>query len=137
MNFGKKLKEQRTKHNYTQAELAEKLNVSLRTINNYENYNRYPKQRDVYYRLAEIFSVDVNYFLSENTEFVIAAHEKYGPRSAKQAAELIDEVNGLFAGGQLAEEDIDNMMMAIQKAYWIAKENNRKYTPKKYRNNTI
>lgn len=34
----------------------------------------------------------------------------------------------------MAEEDMDIMMQAIQQAYWIAKEKNRKFTPKKYRN---
>ena len=43
------------------------------------------------------------------------------------------EVTGLFAGGELADEDLDEMMKGIQEAYWIAKENNKKYTPKKYR----
>ena len=40
---------------------------------------------------------------------------------------------GLFAGGELADEDLDEMMKGIQEAYWIAKEKNKKYTPKKYR----
>ena len=43
------------------------------------------------------------------------------------------EVTGLFAGGELADEDLDEMMKGIQEAYWIAKEKNKKYTPKKYR----
>ena len=32
----------------------------------------------------------------------------------------------------MAEEDMDVMMRAIQDAYWVAKENNKKFTPKKY-----
>jgi len=40
----------------------------------------------------------------------------------------------LFAGGELAEDDMDEMMLAIQEAYIIAKKNNKKYTPKKYVN---
>lgn len=56
----------------------------------------------------------------------------YGSRGKQQAHALIAEVSGLFAGGDIAEEDMDEMMKAIQDAYWIAKENNRKYTPKKY-----
>ena len=46
---------------------------------------------------------------------------------------LVDELTGLFSGGQMAEEDMDELMLAIQKAYIIAKEDSRKYTPKKYR----
>jgi len=31
---------------------------------------------------------------------------------------------------------MDEMMLAIQEAYVIAKKNNKKYTPKKYRRST-
>ena len=40
------------------------------------------------------------------------------------------KLTGLFSGGELAEEDMDELMLAIQKAYEIAKENNRKYARK-------
>ena len=45
----------------------------------------------------------------------------------------MEELTGLFSGGHMAEEDMDELMLAIQKAYVIAKENARKYVPKKYR----
>ena len=64
---------------------------------------------------------------------VAQAAEKYGAKGAKQAQQLTEEVTGLFAGGDMAEEDMDLMMKAIQDAYWIAKEKNKKFTPKKYR----
>lgn len=41
------------------------------------------------------------------------------------------EVTGLFAGGELDQDDMDEMMKAIQDAYWIAKEKNRKYVSKR------
>ena len=39
----------------------------------------------------------------------------------------------MFAGGELSEQDKDAVMLALQKAYWACKEDNKKYTPKKYR----
>lgn len=57
---------------------------------------------------------------------------QYGSRGVKQAKELLGEVTGLFAGGEMADEDMREMVDAIQEAYLIAKKNNRKYTPKKY-----
>ena len=65
--------------------------------------------------------------------FVIKATEKYGSKGHEQAERLIKEVSGLYAGGELAEEDMEAMMRAFQEAYWKAKEKNRKYVPKKYR----
>ena len=41
-------------------------------------------------------------------------------------------MTGLFAGGEMAEEDMDALMLAVQQAYVDAKRKNRKYTPKKY-----
>ena len=39
----------------------------------------------------------------------------------------------MYAGGDLADEDMDAMMKAIQDAYWIAKKKNLKFVPLKYR----
>ena len=133
MKFCEKVKEARNKAGWKQDELAKAIGVSLRTITNYESGERYPKKREVYYKLADVLKVDVNYLLTEDEEFLIDAEKQYGNRGAKQAKELLAEVSGLFAGGDLADEDLDEMMKGIQEAYWIAKEKNRKYTPKKYR----
>ena len=59
--------------------------------------------------------------------------EKYGARSRRDAQKLVEELTGLFYNGEMMEEDMDELMLAIQKAYVIAKENARKYVPKKYR----
>ena len=118
MRFCEKLKEARTKAGLKQEELAKALGVSLRTITNYESGECYPRKRDIYHKLAELFHTEENYFLNEDEE---------------QAQALVDEVSGLFAGGNIADEDLDVMMKALQDAYWIAKEKNKKFTPKKYR----
>lgn len=133
MRFCEKLKEARTKAGLKQEELAKALGVSLRTITNYESGECYPRKRDIYHKLAELFHTEENYFLNEDEEFLLSAAEKYGAKGAKQAQALVDEVSGLFAGGNIADEDLDGMMKALQDAYWIAKEKNKKFTPKKYR----
>lgn len=83
-------------------------------------------------KIASALEVPVSELLGENGTLVAQAAEKYGSRGAKQAEELMIEVTGLFAGGEMAEEDMDVMMRAITEAYWIAKEKNKKYTPKRY-----
>ena len=42
-------------------------------------------------------------------------------------------MTGMFAGGRLSEEALEGAMKALNDAYWIAKEKNKKYTPKKHR----
>lgn len=81
-------------------------------------------------KMVEILGVDINYLLTENEEFYINANEKYGATGAQQAKALMQEVTGLFAGGELEQDDMDEMMKAIQDAYWIAKEKNKKYASK-------
>ena len=93
----------------------------------------YPKKREIYSKLAELLDVDINYLLTEDEEFTMQAHEKYGARGAKQAQELVNQLGGMFAGGELSEQDMDAVMLSMQKLYWDAKEENKKYTPKKYR----
>lgn len=130
MKFCDKVKKERREKGLTQQQFADMLGVSLRTITNYEKGESYPKQREIYGKMAEILGVDINYLLTENEEFYIRANEKYGTTGAQQAKALMEEVTGLFAGGELDQDDMDEMMKAIQDAYWIAKEKNRKYVSK-------
>jgi hypothetical protein len=59
---------------------------------------------------------------------------EYGPRSAQGATRVLSDVKALFAGGEMADEDMDIFMKAVQDAYWeVKKINKEKYAPKKYR----
>ena len=133
MTFGERIRELRKQKNLSQQEAANELNVSLRTLKNYELDKTLPRTRAIYERIATFYNVDINYLLKEDEQFVVEANERYGARGKRQANELLAEVSGLFAGGEMDEEDMDEMMKAIQDAYWIAKKRNRKSVPKKYR----
>ncbi len=135
MKFGEKLRKYRTAKGLTQAELAKLAGLGLNTISNYESGRTYPQNREVYKTLAGILGVDPDQLHNENDDFMSDVTAQYGSRGAKQARQLLEEVTGLFAGGELADEDMREMVDAIQEAYLLAKKNNRKYTPKKYRKN--
>lgn len=122
MKFSDKIKTLRSHANMTQQELATKLNVTLRTIANYESGVSYPKRREVYSELADILNVNTNYLLTEDEEFIISASEQYGKNGAKQAKLLVSELMALFSGGSLNDEDKDEMMRSLQDAYWISKK---------------
>ncbi len=132
MKFGEKVREERVRRGMTQQALAQEIGVSLRTVTNYETGSMYPKKREVYAKLAMVLEVDVNYLLTENEEFAIQAQERYGTSGARQADALINQMGALFAGGELTATDKDAVMRAMQQIYWDAKEENRKYRPKKY-----
>lgn len=133
MTFGEKVKNERNRLGLNQDELAKKIGVTRRVISSYENDSSRPRGTERYKKLAEAIGVNINYLLSEDEAFIADVEDNYGHRGAKQAKELLAEVTGLFAGGEMADEDMREMVDAIQEAYLIAKKNNKKYTPKKYR----
>ncbi len=59
------------------------------------------------------------------------AGQQYGYRGKKGAERLLKEVRVAFSGGEMAEEDMDEMMLAIQEAYIDAKKRNKKVHPEK------
>ena len=133
MTFGEKVKNERNRLGLNQDELAKKIGVTRRVISSYENDSSRPRGTERYKKLAEALGVNIKYLLSEDVAFIADVEDNYGHRGAKQAKELLAEVTGLFAGGEMADEDMREMVDAIQEAYLIAKKNNKKYTPKKYR----
>jgi len=134
MKFGEKLREQRNKAGLSQEELGKYVGITKRTIINYENGNSYPQDRNVYFKLAEYFDVDVNYFLTENEEFLTLAAEGYGRRGQEQANHILEQASALFAGGELSETDQLAFLHSMQAMFLESKEIARqKFTPKKYR----
>lgn len=134
MTFGEKFKAEREKKGLTQQEVADGLGINRCMITRYENGISFPRTKGAYRRIADYFEVDVNYLLTENEEFVVSASEQYGSRGMRQAQQLIDGMSGLFAGGELSDEDKDAVMKALQDIYWESKARNvAKYTPNKHK----
>ena len=133
MIFKERLKEKRGEANLTQAELAKIAGVSTRTIQNYELGSRKPYQIEVVQKIADALNTTTEYLLGSSGIIVAEAHEKGGAKAARDIDELVGEVTGMFAGGSLSEEALEGAMKALNDAYWIAKEKNKKYTPKKHR----
>jgi transcriptional regulator with XRE-family HTH domain len=137
MTFGEKVRELRSKKGMSQTELGKVVGVSLRTVRGWEAEGRYPKQREIYSKLATALDCEIDYLLSEKEAFITEASSQFGSRGERDAKELVSELTGLFAGGEMAEEDMDALMYAVQEAYVEAKKKNReKFTPKKYRKNS-
>jgi transcriptional regulator with XRE-family HTH domain len=126
MNFGEKLRNARIIKGWSQVELAGQTGLSRRAIQNYENEDRLPRKRETYTVLADALGIDESVLLDENVDFVLRANEQYGSGAMQQAMNLVADVRALWAGGEMEEEDMDEIMRALQDAYWEAKEKNRK-----------
>ena len=130
MKFGEKIKKLRKDKHITQSQLADAVGLSARAVQDYEIKGSYPKKRETYETLAAALGCDVNYLLTEDEEFVLEAGEKYGYRGRRQADALIAQISGLFAGGEMPDEDKEYLAEAIQEAFWKAKLENKKYSHK-------
>mgnify|MGYP002556333924 FL=1 len=106
MGFKERLKEKRVEAGLTQAELAEKVSVTARTIQNYEMGTRKPNSK-VVADIAMALGTTVDYLLTSADIYVEAAREKGGAKAARDIEELVGEVTGLFAGGQLSEDALE------------------------------
>ena len=131
MAFAENLKEKRAQSGLTQAELAMKAGVTARTIQNYELGTRKPGNMVIVQRIADALGTTTEQLLSSGETLVVAAHERGGARAAKDINELVSEVTGMFAGGKLSDDSLDGAMRALNEAYWIAKDKNKKYGRKK------
>jgi len=122
MEFAEKLKNIRISKGWSQEEVAERSGISRRTIQNYESGNMLPKKRSTYTVLADTFGVEEAVLLDSNIDFVLRANEQYGDSAMRQAMDLVADVKALWAGGEMAEEDMDEIMRSLQEAYLEAKQ---------------
>ena len=86
-------------------------------ISNYESGKTYPKKREIYDTLATILDISADYLRNENEEFITEATEKYGNRGKQQADQLVKQLGGLFAGGELSDSEMDGVMRALPVSY--------------------
>lgn len=130
---GKRLRELRRKKKLTQQAVAKYLGVTEKTISRYEKMDMEPRYSEVYTRLGELFQVPPEYFREAGDWWETAPKAERGTTIAPNAQAVVNDVVGLFAGGELSEEDKKAVLETIQEAYYIAKLRNKKFAPRKYR----
>lgn len=128
MKFGEKVKVLRQEKGWIQQELADAVGLSVRTIKNYELGDSYPKKREVYKKFADIFSVDLNYLLTEDEGFIYKGKTEKGYKEYILMQEVLKLSNEIFRSHDLLEEEKDYMMKRVLEIYWDAKSDSRKKT---------
>lgn len=132
MTFGEKVRELRIKAGYSQDGLAAMTGVTKRTVRNWETEGKYPRNQALYAKLARALGCNEEYLRGEQELFLTKAAEEYGTRGQQQAQAFLDSTRAMFAGGDLSPEDIDMIGKHFMEMFWEAKENAKKFTPKKY-----
>lgn len=126
--FGTKIRELRQEHGMTQSELADICGVSLRSIQNYESDKLLPRDGRIYTRLAGYFGVSTDYLFGTKR---VAAEAEDQPQN--EVDSILANVGSLFAGGELSEQDKDEVMRTINDLYWQAKDRKRTKSGSDYR----
>jgi transcriptional regulator with XRE-family HTH domain len=131
MEFKDRLKWSRENKGLSQAELGRKSGLAERTIQNYERGVRNPQKYKNVAAIASVLGVSPEFLLGNDGMLIVDASERGGSASAREIRALVTEVSGLFAGGELTDEDKDAAIRALTDAYWESKSINKKYAPKK------
>ena len=130
MDFGEQLKIIRKQKGYTQDELAYEMNrrfgnkLTKSALSRYEN-NRQEMSAKTMQQLAEILGVSPGILMRE-------------PKEKVELSDYIDEVEkdlrGMMQSGELqSPEDAEKIILAMKLAMNMVNEENKKYTPRKYR----
>ena len=89
--FGKRLKELRKNAGMTQKELGSKINVTKVSICCYEKGTRTPSL-DTLTDIANLFNVDLNYLIGNDTYVVSDNNAEYGMSMSKDEIDFIVEL---------------------------------------------
>ena len=125
MLFGDRLRQLRENSGMTQAELGKSIGVSDRVLGYYETNERFPRKQEIFANIATIFNVSVDYLIGTDGSFMQDAGDEYGSIGHKQAKGVLKNVEMLFAGGELMDDDKDEVFRIISELYFDAKKKNK------------
>ncbi|MFJ7665559.1 helix-turn-helix domain-containing protein [Lysinibacillus sp. NPDC097195] len=147
--FGKILAGLRKERKLSQYDLAEKMNLSRGQIANYEQGKRQP-DFDTLEKFADFFGVSTDLLLGRFKDITeqnlsgfksnsvdIEKLDKDERDVAKRMAELREDLSSatglLFDGEPMSDEAKESLLEAMEFGVRLAKKNNKKYIPNKYR----
>lgn len=122
MEFGEKIKHKRIELKMSQQALADKSGLSLRSIQNYESGARHPANVSIVKDIAKVLGTSYEYLLDDKSQYVIEAAMRGGEEAALDIDRLLSDIQGVFAGGFISQEDKDKVMRAINEIYWESKD---------------
>ncbi|MBQ9066928.1 MAG: helix-turn-helix transcriptional regulator [Clostridia bacterium] len=117
--FSTRLKNLRTLEGMTQQQLASRVGVSTRTIQNYENGASIPRSKGTVDRIAGCFGVPAAELFEPEDCFRASRKEEHAHRKAEANARLLlSDLSALFASGNLTEEEQKRILKTVNGLYW-------------------
>ena len=130
MNFGEKVKELREAKGLSQVELGRLIGVSYRTVQSYEAGKSYPKQREVYDRLAKELNVDVNYLRTENEVFMEEVGSRYGRRVSCRQKTFWNRLPNCLLAAPCPTRTNLRLLRRCSASIWIPRRGRRSIRPR-------
>lgn len=138
--FPRKVKLARIQADLSQAELGERVGVSVKSINAYENGRALPRKYTLR-KLAKELGVTVEYLSSDDVDDpksgkrkemrLDAVRSRFGEKTAREIGDLIERNTAFFAGGDIDQESKDAYFDLLMETYLECKEvASEKFTPK-------
>ncbi len=139
LNISKNLKRIRKEKGLTQRELAKKAGIVYSTYSNYENGNRLPKPETIQdianaLNVSTLDLIEVPFKDSLNSDSAPPRPmTKDVSDILSNTEELLRQEGLMFDGEPISEESINSIISAMKIGMEMAKQNNKKYTPNKYK----
>lgn len=138
--FGARLRELRKKKGLTMKELGKRFSLAESTISGYENGNRKP-DLEMIDGFADFFEVSSDYLLGRTDNVSLQKSNQVADKDEKDIAKRMEKIredltkaDGLsFQGEPLSEEAVESLMEAMEHIVRQTQRINKKYIPKKYR----
>lgn len=126
MEFKDRIRVLRREAGFTQSELAEKIGVTYRTYQNYEAGVSTPSGKTMS-KLSALFGVSMDMLSSREPK-------SPSPTENRELRALLEEMQALFAGGRVSDDDKKYVIEALTEGYFRSKEINKKYGRKTAKN---
>lgn len=137
MALGERLKEARKNRKLTQMEAASKLGITNGALSGYERNYRDP-DTEMVKKLANLYDVSIEWLLGNDQQVrnnsVNTKDELDIAKRMQQLREDLMNAEGLaFDGEPMSDEARESLLEAMEFGVRLAKKNNKKFIPKKYR----
>ncbi|MGE7114728.1 helix-turn-helix domain-containing protein [Lysinibacillus sp. NPDC047702] len=139
--LGKRLKLARQNSGLKQIQVKERTQINNKTLSGYENDVSEPDLTTLTV-LAELYGVSLQWLSTGQVDIKVngkLVNEKDERDVAKRMDELREDLSSgsglLFNGEPMSDEAKESLLEAMEFGIRLAKKNNKKYIPKKYREN--
>ena len=144
MGIGKRISSLRKGKNLTQEELAKRIGISRAALSHYEKDRREPDSETLK-KFADFYNVSIDFLLGRPEYLLGGPNDEFSEKDEKDVAKRMEELRKditsdqgalSFHGEPMSEEAIESFLESMEHIMKQTQRINKKYIPKKYREDT-